>query len=173
MCAWPLVNSQMCLQLLLSTQIGAREVPGEHRTLYFIERHLNLLKGCVCHVYISFIHLSQKVIKISVKILSKRNVRLSVCCSHISRIVHSMYFTLGRFVTEDPGKCGVDFGAVFITRWPLWVLCNFFLGVLFRGVSLKCGFWANLCSRWSFNSNVMLNGLMTNARYVIFMSRRF
>lgn len=124
---------------------------------------------CVTSTY----HLSQKLINISVKMLSKRNVRLSVCYSYISRIVHSMYFTLGRFVTEDLGKCSVDFGAVFITRWPLWVLCNYFLGVLFRGVSLKCGFWANVCSRWSFNSNVMLNSLMTNARYVIFMNRMF
>lgn len=39
------------------------------------------------------------------------SVRLSVCGSHISRIVHPNYFTLGRFVAEDPSTCSVKFGA--------------------------------------------------------------
>ena len=32
------------------------------------------------------------------------SVCLSVCCSHISRTIHPNYFTLCRFVAEDPRK---------------------------------------------------------------------
>ena len=36
---------------------------------------------------------------------------LSVCYLCISRAIHLIYFTLGRFVAEDPRRCSVD-GAV-------------------------------------------------------------
>lgn len=36
------------------------------------------------------------------------SVCLSVCYSHILRMVHSIYFTLDRLVAGDPWKCGLD-----------------------------------------------------------------
>lgn len=40
------------------------------------------------------------------------NLCLSVCDSYTLRTVFLIYFILGGFVAEHPGKCGVEFGAI-------------------------------------------------------------
>lgn len=43
-----------------------------------------------------------------------RNLFLSVCDQHNSRIVHLINFTLGRFVAEHQVKCSLEIGAIWI-----------------------------------------------------------
>lgn len=57
--------------------------------------------------------------------LSNLNKILFVCNSHISRVIHPISFTFGRFVAEDSVKCSVQFGVIWtcntFTINKLWI----------------------------------------------------